>query len=95
MFLQIHITVVDANDNAPQFVYGGAVADLVRDQYLVAIPDATPVGATIFQIEVSRGKAVLWRRRNYLACVTKDQKIVSALYRLDPIHAVVRMCTYS
>ena len=49
--LQVTVNIADINDNAPEFVYDSD--SIVKDQYLVAIPATTSVGASIFRIEAN------------------------------------------
>ncbi len=47
------ITVLDKNDNAPEFVFNDDLSDILSsDQYLVSIQDNTPIGSNIIQIQV-------------------------------------------
>ena len=58
--------MADVNDNAPQFVYEGeASSELVTDQYLVAIPDATSVGAVIFALKAEDADSGEFGRVSY------------------------------
>jgi hypothetical protein len=57
----VTVSVLDENDNPPQFVYDHEVNDLIKDQYLVAIPDSVPVGELIFQIKVLKSSSFLTR----------------------------------
>ena len=43
---------MDENDNAPEFIYDGQSNDVVKDQYLTAVSDATPVNDLIFMVKV-------------------------------------------
>ena len=52
--MQIIVTINDENDNVPQFVYDSTIGNLLKDQYLAAIPDSTPVDDVIFHVRVSR-----------------------------------------
>ncbi len=49
---KVHVIIVDQNDNPPMFVYDDKINSLVKDQYLVAIPDNTPVDTVVFQVKV-------------------------------------------
>ncbi len=47
------ITVLDKNDNAPEFIFNDDLNDILSsDQYLVSIQDNTPIGSNIIQIQV-------------------------------------------
>ena len=63
---KVRIDVADVNDNAPQFVYEGeASSELVTDQYLVAIPDATSVGAAVFALKAEDADSGEFGRVSY------------------------------
>jgi hypothetical protein len=49
------ITVLDKNDNAPEFIFNDDLNDILSsDQYLVSIQDNTPIGSNIIQIQVRK-----------------------------------------
>ena len=47
---QVDVTVVDKNDNVPEFVFSEDI--LSSNQFLVSIQDNTPAGSNIIQIQV-------------------------------------------
>lgn len=53
MKTKVLIKVVDENDNVPSFVYDDEVNQLVKDQYLTAIPDTTPIDQLIFKVKAT------------------------------------------
>ncbi len=48
---KILLSVVDANDNPPRFEYDEQSP--VREQYLTAIPDSTPIDQTVFKVRAT------------------------------------------
>lgn len=40
------------NDNPPEFIYSGQSSKVVKDQYLTAISDVTPINDLVFTVKV-------------------------------------------
>ena len=84
---KVLISVVDLNDNAPQFVYDSAVNNLVLDQYLTAIPDTTPIDQMIFRVKANDADSGAFGDLEYT--LTGD-RLAKEYFAIDPRSGEIR-----
>ena len=87
MRTKVLISVVDLNDNAPQFVYDSAVNHLVLDQYLTAIPDTTPIDQMIFRVKAEDADSGAFGDLEYT--LTGD-RLAKEYFAIDPRSGEIR-----
>ena len=84
---KVLISVLDLNDNAPQFVYDSAVNNLVLDQYLTAIPDTTPIDQMIFRVKAEDADSGAFGDLEYT--LTGD-RLAKQYFAIDPRSGEIR-----
>ena len=87
MRTKVLISVVDLNDNVPQFVYDSAVNNLVLDQYLTAIPDTTPIDQMIFKVKAEDADSGAFGDLEY--SLTGD-RLAQEYFSIDPRSGEIR-----
>lgn len=59
--LQVHVNVIDVNDNKPEFVFTPPYSDFTHSTYYAFVSENAPISSTVLHVTVSDVKSS-WKK---------------------------------